>query len=73
LDEDNAHGQCWFNCNKNKSGNLAEYYPRLIKKIGQKRFDELEQRKNSLKKYSIPELIEIKVIFKDKLKQLKAK
>ncbi len=71
LDEDNAHSQCWFNCNKNKSGNLAEYYPRLIKKIGQQRFDELEQRKNTLKKYSIPELIEIKVIFKDKTKQLK--
>ena len=73
LDEDNAHSQCWFNCNKNKSGNLAEYYPRLIKKIGQERFDELEQRKNSLKKYSIPELIEIKIIFKEKLKTLKAK
>lgn len=71
LDEDNAHSQCWFNCNKNKSGNLAEYYPRLIKKIGQQRFDELEQRKNTLKKYSIPELIEIKVIYKDKTKELK--
>jgi hypothetical protein len=70
LDEDNAHSQCWFNCNKNKSGNLTEYYPKLIEKIGQQRFDELEQRKNTVVKYSIPELKEIKAMYKIKIKQL---
>ena len=71
FDEDNLHSQCWFNCNSNRHGNLAEYLPRLIKKIGQKRFDELTERKNTPRRYTIPELIEMKVIYKDKLKALK--
>jgi len=71
FDEDNVHSQCWFNCNSNKSGNLSEYLPRLIDKIGQKRFDELVERKNTVKKYTIPELIVLKIEYKDKLKALK--
>lgn len=73
FDEDNIHGQCWFNCNKNKHGNLTEYRPRLIAKIGQERFDALEARRNVPAHYSIPELIELKVIYKDKIKNLKTK
>jgi hypothetical protein len=71
LDEDNAHGQCWFNCNKNRRGNLSEYLPRLIQKIGRDRFEALERKKNTNKRYSIPELIELTVLYKDKLKRLK--
>lgn len=56
FDEDNVHLQCWFDCNKNRHGNQAEYLPNLIKKIGQKRFDELCERRNESKKLSIPEI-----------------
>ena len=70
LNEDNANGQCWYNCNKNKHGNLLEYRPRLIKKIGIKRVEELDRLRNETRKYSIPELIEMKVILKDKIKAL---
>ena len=70
FDVDNIHGQCWFNCNKNQHGNLSEYLPRLIKRIGQQRFDELEMRKNTPAHYSIPELIEMKVNFKEKVRKL---
>jgi hypothetical protein len=66
LDEDNAHGQCWYNCNKNKHGNLLEYRPRLIKKIGQERVDALEQRRNGVSKPSIPELKELAAYYNKK-------
>lgn len=71
FNEDNAHRQCWFNCNKSKRGNLNEYRPYLIKKIGQKRFDELEQAKNKTLKLSIPEIKELKIYYKTEIKKLK--
>lgn len=71
FNEDNIHGQCWFNCNKNKHGNLLEYRPRLIKRIGLARVDELDRLKNTDLKLSIPELIDLKVIFRKKISALK--
>lgn len=71
LDESNCHGQCWFNCNKNKHGNLLEYRPRLIKRIGFKAVEELDQKRLIERKYTIPELIEIKERYKEKTRQLK--
>lgn len=71
MHEDNAHGQCWYNCNKNKHGNLTEYRPRLIERIGLERVEEIDRLRNTTIKPSIPELIELKVIYKDKIKQLK--
>jgi uncharacterized protein involved in tolerance to divalent cations len=70
FDEDNVHGQCWFNCNKNRHGNLLEYRPRLIKRIGSDNFEQLERRAKETRHYSIPELIELKVIYKEKIKNL---
>jgi hypothetical protein len=71
LDERNAHSQCWYNCNKNKSGNLHEYRPRLIAKIGAAEVEQLDQDAQRLvSKYSIPELIELKKHFKDKTKKI---
>jgi len=69
LDEDNAHGQCWYNCNKNKHGNLSEYRPRLIDRIGQERVDALEQRRNGTLKLSIPELKELEAFFNKKARE----
>ena len=70
FDEENVHGQCWFNCNKNKHGNLSEYKIGLIAKIGKERFNALEERRLIKKGYTIPELIELKVVYRDKIKQL---
>lgn len=41
FDELNCHGQCWFNCNKNKSGNIVEYRKGLRERFGEKRGQEI--------------------------------
>lgn len=73
FNEDNVHGQCWFNCNKNRHGNLQEYRPQLILRIGQERFDELERYAREPRHYSIPELIILKQEYKEKIRKLKQK
>jgi len=70
LNEDNVNSQCWFNCNKNRHGNLSEYRPRLIKKIGLERVEKLDEDRLKPFRLSIPELIELKVIYKDKIRKL---
>ena len=71
FNEDNVHGQCWYNCNKNKHGNVNEYRIRLIEKIGLKRVEQLDKDRHKKLELSIPELIELKVVYKDKLRKLK--
>lgn len=71
FDEDNVHGQCWFNCNKNKHGNLHEYRIHLNERIGIEKVKALDARSLSPRHYSIPELVELKVIYRDKIKALK--
>jgi hypothetical protein len=71
FNEDNVHGQCWFNCNKNKHGNVNEYRIRLIEKIGIKRVEQLDEDRVKKLYLTIPELIELKVNYKDKLRVLK--
>ena len=56
--EDNNHSQC-VNCNQFNGGNIHEYKPRLISKIGAKRFNELDKLAHQARKYSIPEVKEI--------------
>ena len=71
LDERNANGQCWYNCNKNKSGNLLEYRPRLIKKIGLEEVEQLDiDAQQKVGKQSIEELKELKQLYKDKISEL---
>lgn len=72
FNEDNVHKQCSFTCNKNKSGNLLEYRPALIKKIGLERVLWLDENRHKLLDITIPELIEQIKIYKLKIKQLKA-
>jgi len=69
FNEDNVHGQCVY-CNRHQHGNILEYRLRLIKRIGIDKVDFLETE-NKAKQYSVPELIEMKVIYKDKIKKLK--
>jgi len=66
FNEDNAHAQCWFNCNKNKHGNLHEYRINLIKRIGIKRVDELNRLSREPIRYSNEELVSKKEYYKRK-------
>ena len=69
FDEDNIHKQCWFNCNKNLSGNIVRYRPNLVKKIGLDRVERLEGPHESANR-TIDDLIEIQNFYKKKLKLL---
>lgn len=71
FDPENSHKQCLNYCNKNLSGNIVEYTPNLIRKIGQKRFNELEDRRHTLLKITIPEIIDQIGTYKQKIKQLR--
>lgn len=70
FDLDNIHSACIY-CNRDLHGNLLEYRPRLIKRIGQKRFDALEVRRTEENRLSIPEVILLKETYRDKLRKLK--
>lgn len=73
FNEDNAHNQCWFNCNKNKHGNLAEYAIRLPQRIGVDRFIELQSiRHKAVLKLSIVEIKELKTHYRKLIKQLES-
>jgi len=72
FNELNVNKQCWNNCNRNKHGNLAEYLPNLIKKIGQKAFDEMERIKNQERIHlSIWEIEDLISHYKFKVKEFK--
>ncbi|WP_430827270.1 recombination protein NinG [Chryseobacterium indologenes] len=72
FDEDNCHKQCSNNCNFKKSGNINEYRPRLIEKIGIERFDALEFRaRNGVLKLSIPEIKEKISYYRGRIKEMK--
>ncbi len=70
FDEQNVWGQCWFNCNKNRHGNLAAYRLGLIERIGEEEVKKLDQRAQTPRHYTIPELIELKEIYKEKIRKL---
>lgn len=73
FDTDNCHKQCLNYCNKNLSGNIVEYTPNLIRKIGQEQFNALEDRRHTLLKITIPEIIDeiarYKLLIKEKKKK----
>lgn len=69
FNEDNCHKQC-APCNNHLSGNLAAYRPKLILKIGQARFDAL-MGPHELPKWRREDYIEIRNIYRAKLKELK--
>jgi hypothetical protein len=58
FDPENVHSSC-VQCNQFLSGNLNEYRRHLITKIGQKQFDELEERAKKTRKFTIDELKKI--------------
>jgi hypothetical protein len=68
FNEDNVHAQC-KHCNKELSGNAANYRIRLVKKIGLERVEALECD-HKLNHYSKDQLREIEATYKAKLKAL---
>ena len=69
FNEDNVHLQCNHYCNMQLSGNIENYRPRLIEKIGQERFDILSGP-HEPKKYTIEEIKELKTYYLNKCKEL---
>ena len=65
FDERNVNKQC-VSCNKYKDGNVTAYRQQLVKKIGTKAVEDLEQlaNKTRFKKWSSNELEEIKRKYK---------
>jgi len=68
FDEQNVHFQC-KRCNNN-SGEPAKYTLFLIEEYGEGIIKELEKRQNQLKSFTIPELEEMIIEYKNKLKLL---
>jgi len=71
FNEDNVHKQCNKFCNMMKSGNLLEYRPALINKIGIDRVEVLDNTRHFDLKLSIPEIKEKIIIYKKKIAILK--
>ncbi|WOQ79117.1 recombination protein NinG [Proteus mirabilis] len=69
FDEDNCHKQC-APCNNHLSGNIENYTPRLIEKIGQERFDRL-MGSHELPKWKREDYERIRDHYRVKLKELK--
>lgn len=60
----NVHASCSI-CNNHKSGNLTEYRPRLIEKIGLETVETLETN-NKLRRFTIEYLVRLKKVFRKK-------
>ena len=71
FEEDNCHKQC-SPCNAHKSGNISEYRPRLIAKIGIERVDSLEGP-HPAAHYTREDCQRIEAEYKAKMKELKGK
>lgn len=69
FDEDNSNSQCVF-CNQHNHGAIADYMLNLPKRIGQKRFNALLERRGRPNKLTIPEIKEKIKHYKEKLKEL---
>ena len=70
FDEDNVHKQCSA-CNNHLSGNIENYRPALIEKIGQERFDRLIGA-HELPKWKREDYERIRDEYRRKLKELKS-
>jgi len=73
FNEDNVHKSCQ-QCNTHLSGNLVEYRPRLINKIGLEKVEELEllSKSKEPKKYSVEDYKNIIHTYNLKIKELES-
>jgi len=71
FDENNVHGQC-VSCNQWMHGNLIMYAEKLPKRIGIDAFEVLTKKRESISKFSIPEIKEKIKYYKEKNKHYAA-
>jgi len=71
--ENNVHGQCWYNCNKNRHGNLQEYRVGIVSRIKREGLEELDKLARIPRHYTIGELILMKEDYKERIRKLKEK
>ena len=69
YDEDNNHCQC-ISCNVFKHGNMGVYASRLEKKYGFGIIQKLEKQKNTIRKWTVREMVTQIDIYKEKTKKL---
>ena len=69
FEEFNVHKQCSFLCNQTRTGNIAEYRIRLIKKIGLDKVEWLEGP-HEPKKYTIDQMKEMIADYRARNKRL---
>ena len=69
FSERGVHAQC-YNCNINLKGNTLEYRRKIIEMYGEGADLELEEEARQIKKFTIPELEELKKELKEKVKRL---
>ena len=67
FSERGTHAQC-YNCNINLRGNTLEYRRKIIEMYGAGADLELEEEARQIKKFSIPDLLELQEDFKKKIK-----
>lgn len=67
----NVHTSC-YRCNVELSGNLGEYYPRLIERIGAAKVEFLQNAKRE-RRYEVEYLQRLKTIFNRKVRRLEAR
>ncbi len=70
FNEFNVFGQCVY-CNQHKRGNLIAYGLNLPDRIGNENILQLRKLSGTPRKYTIPELKELKEYYKEKIKELK--
>ena len=69
FSEKGVHAQC-YNCNINLKGNTLEYRRQIIKLYGEGADIELENKAKEIKQFTIPELEELIISYKQKIKDL---
>ncbi len=70
--EDNCHGQCWYNCNSNKSGNIVEMRKGMVDRIGEERVLWIEGP-HEPQNLTLEDIRDICDYYKEKLKLLTAR
>lgn len=65
----NIHKQCNRNCNSGLSGNIYEYRPALIARIGLERFEAIENN-NTPRRWTIEEAKEIRAHFAEETRKI---
>lgn len=70
FSEKGTHAQC-YNCNINLKGNTLEYRRKIIELYGEGTDIELENEAQKIRKFTIPELEEMAIEYKQKIAELK--